>query len=70
MSDLRDVLEWHVGADTVPGVVGVAARGDRLKVQAASFADAVGSSPMARDSILRSAGVIGELPLPVKEGRG
>jgi hypothetical protein len=24
MSDLRDVLEWHVGADTVPGVVGVA----------------------------------------------
>ena len=55
MSDLRDILERHVGGGSVPGAVGLVARDGRVEVQAAGFADAEGSAPMAGDSIFRIA---------------
>ena len=55
MSDLRDILERHVGRGSVPGAVGLVARDGRVEVQAAGFADAEGSAPMAGESIFRIA---------------
>ena len=57
MSNLRDILEMHVGSGSVPGAVGLVARGDRVEVQAVGSPDAEGRSPMARDSIFRIASV-------------
>ncbi len=57
MSNLYDILQAYVSAGSVPGAVGLIARGDRVEVQAAGSADADGSSPMARDSIFRIASI-------------
>ncbi|MFF1646287.1 serine hydrolase domain-containing protein [Streptomyces sp. NPDC058240] len=55
MSNLRDLLEKHVGGGSAPGAVGLVARGDRVEVAAVGSADAGGTAAMARDSIFRIA---------------
>jgi CubicO group peptidase (beta-lactamase class C family) len=57
MSNLHDVLQTHVGTGSVPGAVGLVARGDQIEVQTAGSAGAGRSSPMARDSIFRLASI-------------
>jgi CubicO group peptidase (beta-lactamase class C family) len=57
MTKLYDVLETHVSNGTVPGVVGLVARGDRVEVQVVGSGDVDGTSPMARDSIFRIASI-------------
>jgi len=57
MSNLRDILETYVSNGSVPGAVGLIARGDRVEVQAAGSAEAAGTAPMARDSIFRIASI-------------
>src|SRR5205823_9352297 len=57
MSNLYDILQAHVGDGSVPGVVGLMARGDRVVVAVAGSADVDGTSPMARDSIFRIASI-------------
>ena len=56
MADLRDMLERYVGDGSVPGAVGLVARGNRTEVAAVGSAAADGVS-MARDSIFRLASV-------------
>jgi len=56
MADLRDTLQAHVDNGSVPGAVGLVARGDRVEV-AAVGSMAVGGAPMARDSIFRFASI-------------
>jgi len=56
MTGLHDVLHSHVAAGTVPGAVGLVARGDQVEVQAVGSA-AVGGGPMAADSIFRLASI-------------
>ncbi|MFK0043838.1 serine hydrolase domain-containing protein [Streptomyces sp. NPDC090741] len=55
MSDLRDILERHVSSGSLPGAVGLVARGDRVEVEAVGSADVEGTAPMVRDSIFRIA---------------
>jgi CubicO group peptidase (beta-lactamase class C family) len=55
MTNLRNVLQPHVGNGSAPGAVGLVARGDRVEVQAVGTADVEGTAPMARDSIFRIA---------------
>ena len=57
MTDLHDILDKHVSNGSVPGAVGLVARGDQLEVQAVGSADVDGTSPMARDSIFRIASI-------------
>ncbi len=57
MSNLHDILQTYVSDGLVPGAVGLVARGGRVEVQAAGFADVDGTSPMARDSIFRIASI-------------
>ncbi|MFF1912139.1 serine hydrolase domain-containing protein [Streptomyces sp. NPDC058239] len=57
MSNLRDLLEKHVGGGAAPGAVGLVAHGDRVEVTAVGCADADGTAPMARDSIFRIASI-------------
>jgi len=57
LSNLRGLLQAHVSNGSVPGAVGLVARGDRLEIQAAGFADADRTAPMARDSIFRIASI-------------
>jgi CubicO group peptidase (beta-lactamase class C family) len=57
MSNLHDILQTYVGNGSVPGAVGLMARGDRVEVAAAGSADVDGTSPMARDSIFRIASI-------------
>ncbi|HEX4658475.1 MAG TPA: serine hydrolase domain-containing protein [Streptosporangiaceae bacterium] len=57
MSNLNDVLQTNIRDGSVPGAVGLVARGDRVEVQAAGSADVGGASPMARDSIFRIASI-------------
>jgi CubicO group peptidase (beta-lactamase class C family) len=57
MSNLHDILQTYVSNGSVPGVVGLMARGDRVEVAAAGSADVDGTSPMARDSIFRVASI-------------
>lgn len=57
MTNLRDILETHVGKGQVPGAVGLVARGDQVEVEVVGSADADGASPMARDSIFRIASI-------------
>ncbi|MEW1692203.1 serine hydrolase domain-containing protein [Streptomyces sp. NPDC091265] len=57
MSSLREVLETHVRDGSVPGAVGLVARGARVDVQAVGSAQDGGSVPMARDSIFRIASI-------------
>ncbi|MCL7375553.1 serine hydrolase [Streptomyces sp. 35G-GA-8] len=55
MTTLHDTLEKHVGNGSMPGAVGLVARGDRIEVAAVGSTDSEGTSPMARDSIFRIA---------------
>ena len=57
MSNLRDILQTYVNNGSVPGAVGLIARGDRVEVQAAGCTDTDGTYPMARDSIFRIASI-------------
>ncbi|MGI8335870.1 serine hydrolase domain-containing protein [Actinomadura scrupuli] len=56
MGDLHDLLKTYVGNGSVPGAVGLVARGDRVEVEVAGSAD-LGGTPMARDSIFRIASI-------------
>ncbi|WP_405731108.1 beta-lactamase family protein [Streptomyces sp. NBC_01537] len=74
MTELKDVLETHVGKGSAPGAVGLVARGDRVEVEVVGSADAEGASPMARDSIFRIASmtkpvVAAAVMMLVEEGR-
>jgi CubicO group peptidase (beta-lactamase class C family) len=57
MSNLHDILQTNVSNESVPGAVGLVARGDKVEVQAVGSADVDGTSPMARDSIFRIASI-------------
>jgi CubicO group peptidase (beta-lactamase class C family) len=57
MTTLRGVLQSHVSSGSVPGAVGLVARGDQIEVQAAGLADVDDACPMARDSIFRIASI-------------
>jgi CubicO group peptidase (beta-lactamase class C family) len=57
VTNLHDILETHVSNRSVPGVVGLVARGDRVEVQVVGSVDVDGTSPMARDSIFRIASI-------------
>ena len=47
MSELRDILQTYVSNGSVPGAVGLMARGGQVEVQAAGCAGVDGTSPMA-----------------------
>ncbi|MET9885426.1 serine hydrolase domain-containing protein [Streptomyces sp. NPDC006430] len=55
MTSLRDILEPHVSNGSLPGAVGLVARGDRVEVEAVGSADIEGTVPVVRDSIFRIA---------------
>ena len=55
MTNLRDVLQPHIGNGTVPGMVGLVAPGDQVEVQALGSTDLEGTQPMARETIFRVA---------------
>lgn len=57
MANLHDLLKTYVGEGSIPGAVGLVARGDRVEVEAVGSADIDGTSPMARDSIFRIASI-------------
>ncbi len=58
MTTLYDLLEAHVRAGSLPGAVGLVARGDQVEVAAVGAQDAEGGAPMARDSLFRVASII------------
>ncbi|HEV7650401.1 MAG TPA: serine hydrolase domain-containing protein [Actinophytocola sp.] len=53
---LHEILDSHVRAGTLPGAVGLVARGDRVEVAAVGSA-AFDGAPMAADSIFRIASI-------------
>jgi CubicO group peptidase (beta-lactamase class C family) len=57
MTNLRDILETYVSNGSVPGAVGLVARGDRVEVEVVGSVDVEGTSPMTRDSIFRIASI-------------
>jgi CubicO group peptidase (beta-lactamase class C family) len=57
MSDLHDTLRRHVDTGSVPGAVGLVARGDEVEVVTVGGVDAEGAAPMARDTIFRIASI-------------
>lgn len=57
MNSLKDSLQEHVDAGTLPGAVALVAHGDHVQVEAAGSADTGGKAPMARDSIFRIASI-------------
>jgi CubicO group peptidase (beta-lactamase class C family) len=57
MSRLRGILQTYVNNGSVPGAVGLIARGDRVEVQAVGCTGIDGTYPMARDSIFRIASI-------------
>lgn len=57
MTGLRELLDAYVGDGTVPGAVGLVARGDGVEVAAVGALDAGGGAPMTRDTIFRLASV-------------
>ncbi|MGW7405498.1 serine hydrolase domain-containing protein [Streptomyces sp. NPDC054833] len=56
-SALYDTLRRHLDEGSVPGAVGLVARGDDVEVVAVGSVDADGSAPMARDSVFRIASI-------------
>ncbi|MEU6066012.1 serine hydrolase domain-containing protein [Streptomyces sp. NPDC047082] len=56
-STLYDTLRRHLDEGSVPGAVGLVARGDEVEVVAIGSVDADGSAPMARDSVFRIASI-------------
>src|SRR5215831_13270816 len=57
MSTLHDILQTNVSNGSVPGAVGLVARGGQVEVHAAGAVDVDGARPMARDSIFRIASI-------------
>ncbi|WP_405595148.1 beta-lactamase family protein [Streptomyces sp. NBC_01410] len=57
MTNLHDTLQANVSNGSVPGAVGLVARGDRVEVAAVGSVDVDGTAPMARDSIFRIASI-------------
>ncbi|MFF7339966.1 serine hydrolase domain-containing protein [Streptomyces sp. NPDC008163] len=57
MSTLREVLEKYVHDGSVPGAVGLVARGGHVEVAAVGDAGTDDGTPMARDSVFRIASV-------------
>ncbi|WNI20704.1 serine hydrolase domain-containing protein [Streptomyces sp. ITFR-16] len=57
MTTLREVLQEHVRDGSVPGAVGLVARGNRVEVQAVGSAAVGGDTPMARDTLFRIASI-------------
>ena len=57
MTNLHDTLKAHVDSGSVPGAVGLVARGDRIEVQVVGSVDVEGTAPMERDSIFRIASI-------------
>ncbi|WP_405839815.1 serine hydrolase domain-containing protein [Streptomyces sp. NBC_01518] len=57
MSSLHDTLRRRVDDGTVPGAVGLVARGDDVEVVAVGSVDVEGTAPMTRDAIFRIASV-------------
>ncbi|MFI1065840.1 serine hydrolase domain-containing protein [Streptomyces spororaveus] len=57
MSDLRSLLQTHVGDGSLPGAVALVARGEDVEVAAVGSLDTAGTAPMARDSLFRIASV-------------
>jgi CubicO group peptidase (beta-lactamase class C family) len=57
MSNLRDILQAYVSNGSMPGAVGLVARGGTVEVEAVGSTDVHGTSPMARDSIFRIASI-------------
>ncbi|MFG2987828.1 serine hydrolase domain-containing protein [Streptomyces sp. NPDC048257] len=55
MSDLRSLLETHVGDGSLPGAVALVAHGDDVEVAAVGSLDTAGAAPMARDTLFRVA---------------
>ncbi|MFD9406409.1 serine hydrolase domain-containing protein [Streptomyces sp. NPDC059989] len=55
MSDLHSLLKAHVDDGSLPGAVGLVARGEDVEVAAAGSLDTAGTAPMARDSLFRVA---------------
>jgi CubicO group peptidase (beta-lactamase class C family) len=55
MTDLHETLSAHVEDGSVPGAVGLVARGDEVEVAVVGHADAGGTAPLARESIFRIA---------------
>ncbi|MGW2474121.1 serine hydrolase domain-containing protein [Streptomyces sp. NPDC001665] len=66
MSTLREVLEKYVHDGSVPGAVGLVARGGRVEVAAVGSAGTDDGTPMARDSVVR----IASLTKPVVAAAG
>jgi CubicO group peptidase (beta-lactamase class C family) len=52
---LHELMERYVADGTVPGAVGLVARGDRVEAAAVGSLDVEGTAPMTRDSIFRIA---------------
>jgi CubicO group peptidase (beta-lactamase class C family) len=57
MSRLREILETHVSAGSVPGAVALVGSGASVEVQAVGSQDVEGRAPMAPDSIFRIASI-------------
>ncbi|MXM62057.1 serine hydrolase [Streptomyces sp. HUCO-GS316] len=57
MSELYDTLQRHVAGGSMPGAVGLVARGDDVEVAAVGCVDTEGTAPMARDSVFRIASI-------------
>ncbi|WP_460065425.1 serine hydrolase domain-containing protein [Streptomyces sp. YKOK-I1] len=57
MSTLHSTLRRYVDDGTVPGAVGLVARGEEVEVVAVGSVDADGSAPMVRDSLFRIASI-------------
>lgn len=56
MANLHDTLDAHVRNGSVPGAVGLVARGDRIEAAAVGSVS-LGGAPMRRDSIFRLASI-------------
>jgi CubicO group peptidase (beta-lactamase class C family) len=56
VTDLRDILDMHVKNGSLPGAVGLVARGDQIEYAAVGSA-AIDGAPMTRESIFRIASV-------------
>ncbi|MCX5263388.1 serine hydrolase [Streptomyces sp. NBC_00199] len=57
MSALHETLRRYVDDGTVPGAVGLVARGDEVEAVAVGSRDAAGAAPMTRDSLFRVASI-------------
>ncbi|WP_333773468.1 serine hydrolase domain-containing protein [Streptomyces sp. IBSBF 3136] len=57
MSELHKTLRRYVDNGTVPGAVGLVARGDDVEVVAVGSLDADGTAPMTRESLFRIASI-------------